>query len=55
MSERRKLTVADLHRFVLVGEPQFSADGREILFIRQDASVEDNKNYSTLWLTSTTG
>ncbi|MGE5653584.1 MAG: prolyl oligopeptidase family serine peptidase [Bacillota bacterium] len=50
MAERRKLTASDLHRFVLVGDPQFSPDGKEILFVHQQACVEDNKNYSTLWL-----
>lgn len=50
MLEKRKLTAKDFQLFTLVGEPQFSPDGKEILFIKQETCLDDNKNYSTLWI-----
>jgi dipeptidyl aminopeptidase/acylaminoacyl peptidase len=49
---KRPLKALDLHRFVLPGEPQVAKNGQEVVFVRQDTSLEENKNYTTLWLTA---
>ncbi|MGI6358151.1 MAG: S9 family peptidase [Bacillota bacterium] len=51
---KRPLQATDLLRFVLPGEPQLSPQG-EIVFVRQEADLQENKHYTTLWLTSTEG
>ncbi len=53
--QKRPFVAADINRFILVGEPQVSPNGQEIVFVRQEACVEDNKSYTTLWLVNTDG
>lgn len=48
--EKRPLKAQDLHRFVLPGEPQISPNSQEVAFVRQETSLEQNKNYTTLWM-----
>ncbi len=55
MASKRPFVASDLHRFVLPGEPQFSPDGNEIVFVRQETNVDDNKAYSTLWIMDAEG
>ncbi len=52
---KRPFVATDLSRFVLTGEPQFSPDAREIVFVRQVSDLGDNKLYSTLWLMDADG
>lgn len=53
--QKRPFVGADINRFILVGEPQVSPNGQEIVFVRQEAGVEDNKSYTTLWLVNMDG
>ncbi len=48
---KRPMQAADLLRFVLPGEPQLSSRG-EIVFVRQETDLQENKHFTTLWLTS---
>lgn len=53
-TRRRPVTPEDLLRFVLVGDPQLSPDGRHVLFTRKH--IGDRNDYRTdLWIAPTDG
>ncbi|MCP5097306.1 MAG: S9 family peptidase [Chloroflexi bacterium] len=48
--EKRPLTAEDLYKLQLVGNPQLSPDGKQILFTVNRVNAETEKKYSDLWL-----
>lgn len=49
----RPMKLDDLFRVKRVSDPQISPDGKQVVYVITQASVEDNKLTSTLWLSPT--
>lgn len=48
--DKRKLIVEDLFRIRLLGDPQISPDGNQVLFVKKWIDSEKNKYFSNLWI-----
>ena len=48
LSSRRPATPEDLLKFVLVGDPQISPDGKRVVFVRKHTG-DKNDTLSDLW------
>lgn len=46
---KRKITIDDLFRIRLLGSPQISPDGSQIVFVYKRIDTEKNKYFSNLW------
>lgn len=55
MTDKRPISADDLFTLQLVGDPQISPDGRQIVFVRRTTDREKNKYVSQLWLVRTDG
>lgn len=51
----RPMQVEDLFRFKRISDPQISPDGRWVVYVQGDVSLEKNKIARTLWLAATDG
>jgi dipeptidyl aminopeptidase/acylaminoacyl peptidase len=49
-AEKRLITPQDLWAMKRVGSPALSPDGRQVVFVVQEWSIEKNKSTSNLWL-----
>jgi dipeptidyl aminopeptidase/acylaminoacyl peptidase len=47
---RQPITLEDLSRIMVVGDPQMSPDGADVLYAVKTTDVEKNKYFSHLWL-----
>jgi dipeptidyl aminopeptidase/acylaminoacyl peptidase len=50
---KRPMAVEDLFRFLRVGDPQVSPDGKTVAYVVTTVSLADNKSTSAIWLAST--
>lgn len=54
-SSQRPIQTEDLYIIQLLGDPQISPDGRQILYTMQRVDRKSEKKYTNLWLISTDG
>ncbi len=52
---KRKITIDDLFRIRLLGSPQISPDGSQVVFVHKWVDTEKNKYFSNLWRVRTDG
>ncbi|MEO0249901.1 MAG: S9 family peptidase [candidate division WOR-3 bacterium] len=52
---KRPITIEDLFRIRLLGDPQIAPDGRRIVFVMKWVDAEKNKYFSNLWMVPTDG
>lgn len=55
MITKRPVTIDDLFKIKLVGDPQMSPDGKTIAFVRTETEFEKDKYTSHLWLVPSDG
>lgn len=53
MAKKKLITPEELDNLILVGNPQLSPDGSQILYTKK--CVKDGKNHTTIWLAQTKG
>src|SRR4029079_5553243 len=54
-AEKRNITEKDLFNFVWIGDPQVSADGSRIVFVRVSVNEKKEGYDTSLWTVSTAG
>src|SRR5574341_1278174 len=52
---KRPITVDDLFKIKLLGDPQVSPDGKTIAFVRTETDFEKDKYHSHIWLVPSEG
>ncbi len=53
MTEKRRITAADLYQFQVVTDSQISPDGQHVIFCVQRVEQKTEKKYTNLWLAPT--
>lgn len=53
--EKRLMTVEDLFRFKRVSDPRISPDGKQVVYVQGDVSLDKNRVSRSLWIASTDG